>query len=102
MGGPQEPSARPGRLSAGGVISDAGLAASPARTAPHTSEGGHGYVSLLDPAARRAGVDLSTPEWTRFAHSLAPEGRLPRRRRPPLVCGAVRAGEAARPASLMT
>ena len=76
MGRPQEPSDRSGRLTADGVISDAGLAASPARTAPHTSEGGHGYVSLLGPAARRAGVDLSTPGWTRFAHSLAPEDRL--------------------------
>ena len=81
MGGPQEPSDRSGRLTADGVISDAGLAASPARTAPHTSEGGHGYVSLLGPAARRAGVDLSTPGWTRFAHSLAPEDRLPLMRR---------------------
>ena len=76
MGGPQEPSDRSGRLTADGVISDAGLAASPARTAPHTSEGGHGYVSLLGPAARRAEMHLSTPGLTRFAHSLAPEDRL--------------------------
>ena len=69
MGGPQEPSDRSGRLTADGVISDAGLAASPARTAPHTSEGGHGYVSLLGPAARRAEMHLSTPRSTRFAHS---------------------------------
>ena len=76
MGGPQEPSDRSGRLTADGVINDAGLAPSPARTAPHTSEGGRGYVSLLDPAARRASEGLSTPGWTRFALSLAPEDRL--------------------------
>ena len=76
MGGPQEPSDRSGRLTADGVISDAGLAASPARTAPHTSEGGHGYVSLLDPAARRAGVDLSTPRSTLFAHFCPRQDRL--------------------------